>query len=416
MSRATTLRRPMNCGRSERASRASAVCSAASAARTFPASWSCCDAIVSVCSTSASTHSSRERESSWYSDSSASCWLCDSSCFASRAPIFACASRTASCASRATMRASLDSLPASRNRCATSSRTAASSARVLHQPQASAAMAIAGTTTAGRSHACALPRAVRKTGGGASVIGGYCPKNATEPCAEPLVGRPGLDHPLAAERAGVLRDACVRREEGRALEPRLPELAEHVVEVAQPFARADGHRVDLAAPPALEERPDIRVRAHAAIALHVLHRRAAAAQRVAEQLPAAVAAKDHHAPALHVGELRQREERFAVEASGRRDHVRDAIAGERLLARPADRRGAQALRPPAAGADHVQRLVDGVGADEHREVVRVESVGGGDERARVLEVEDLEDRKHDRLAAFARESSRRGPRSARPAA
>ena len=120
MSRASARLIGTNCGRSLRASRASASCSASSAARTLPASCSCCEAMASTCSISASCHSSRLRDRSWYSASSASCWLCDSARRASNVAIFACASRSASCAARATERASRASASMSRSRCASS--------------------------------------------------------------------------------------------------------------------------------------------------------------------------------------------------------------------------------------------------------------------------------------------------------
>ena len=75
MSRASTRRSGRNRGDSSRASRASAVCSAASAVGTLPLICSSCAPSVIRRSTSTSTASSRPRDRSAYSCSSASRWL-----------------------------------------------------------------------------------------------------------------------------------------------------------------------------------------------------------------------------------------------------------------------------------------------------------------------------------------------------
>ena len=215
----------------------------------------------------------------------------------------------------------------------------------------------------------------------------------------PVVTRRGLDHLLAAERAGACGDARVRCEERRAPQPRPAGIARQVEEVPQAFARADGDRVDRAAVERAHEPAGVGGRLGPPVALDVVDGGAAAAQGVAEELAPAVAAEDHDPLPGNGGERRQREQRFAVELPRGPDDVADAVARERLRARRADRRRPEARRPRAARTDRRHRLVDGVRADEDGKVVAVEVVGDGQQRTEVVERADLDRGKHHRLAA-----------------
>ena len=86
----------------------------------------------------------------------------------------------------------------------------------------------------------------------------------------------------------------------------------------------------------------------AAIAGDVVDVRAARAQRVAQVLAAAVAAKDQDPLAARVGELRQREQALAVE--GRRRNARAGDARPRPAPRRSRARARRRRAAPASGA------------------------------------------------------------------
>ena len=130
-------------------------------------------------------------------------------------------------------------------------------------------------------------------------------------------------------------------------------------------------------------------------------------------LAPAVAAKDQHALAAHVGELGQREQALAVERRRRNARAGDADRGERVRRARARRED----REPRGPSARVGRAVfDRVGGDEDRDVVRRQRVVRAAQRRRIGRRQDRDRRKDDRRAAergdLLRESRRlsRGPR------
>src|SRR5471032_1832742 len=290
MSRLRTRRSGMNCGRSERARRPSAVCSPSSAACTFPASCNCCDTTVRICSISASAHSSPLRDSSWYKASSATCWLCDSAILFSSTLCLTCASRTVSCACLANTRLSPAALSLARRCWPSSSRMAPIWLRVSYHCQQTTTIAPASAIVTGVRQAPAegsrSPRPLGSSGGSAtgagsaaglamsallSFMGGgrvsvavcensHFSKKCVQPRDQTFVARTGQHHRPHTQGARRGGDALVRGEQ-RCLLQRLPaRLAQHVGQIGQPLARGHGERIEFTPRRQREQRRDIDLR------------------------------------------------------------------------------------------------------------------------------------------------------------
>ena len=121
--------------------------------------------------------------------------------------------------------------------------------------------------------------------------------------------------------------------------------AEHFEEILQAFGGR--HRDCMHRPfsEGCEKRRAVALRPHPAVALGVLHPRAARGERIAEKRPPAFAAQDHDAPACDALQLRHGEQRLAVGAGIRRDDSLDAMSLQLALRAAAERRGLRALRP-----------------------------------------------------------------------
>jgi hypothetical protein len=162
------------------------------------------------------------------------------------------------------------------------------------------------------------------------------------------------------------------RRERRAGAPRLADrFGGDVPQVGETFARGDRHGADAARAARRSERlgkavdPGRRLRA--AIARDVVDVGAAHAQRVAQLLATAVAAKDHDALAERGGELGQRQQAVAVERRARDARIGDAQVRQRIRSAGTRRERGQTRGPAARIGRAVFRRV---GRDEDRVVVR----------------------------------------------
>src|SRR2546426_9258238 len=114
--------------------------------------------------------------------------------------------------------------------------------------------------------------------------------------------------------------------------------SDHFEEILQPFGGRYRDCMHGAARESSEQQPAVGLRPHPAVALGVLHPRAARRERIAKKRPPAFAAQDHDAPAGDALQLRHGEQRLAVGTRIRRDDPLDAMSLQLALRAAAERR------------------------------------------------------------------------------
>src|SRR6185436_1597881 len=113
------------------------------------------------------------------------------------------------------------------------------------------------------------------------------------------------------------------------------------------------------------------------------------AQRVAEQLAAAFAAKDHDSLACDRLHLGQRKQGFTVETRFRDDYRCCTETLQRARSARAHRRELQMHRELPPGRNDLHRPFRGDGAYENRKIESVEPVDESAEPQRVARLDDL---------------------------
>src|SRR5688572_8431321 len=120
----------------------------------------------------------------------------------------------------------------------------------------------------------------------------------------------------------------MRNEYRHVLERRAAIVAEDRPQIVETFARRDGDCIHTALTQCLDQAVRAGGWTRALVARHLVHRYAALAQCLGEQIAAAFAAKHDRASIAYIGELRQREHTFAVERRDGNSDVRDRCGGE----------------------------------------------------------------------------------------